>query len=88
MLGEATAASLGLPENVTVIPAAIWGIQEKHGPSRVIFGPPVDKSGLEGPRSQQAGELALRMMAAERGPDRRAAVPSRSVATRVASAQA
>ena len=58
------AASLGLPENVTVIPAAIWGIQEKHGPSRVIFGPPVSKEGLEGPRSAQAGELALRMMAA------------------------
>lgn len=58
------AASLGLPDDVTVIPAAIWGIQEKHGPSRVIFGPPVSKEGLEGPRSRQAGELALRMMAA------------------------
>lgn len=58
------AASLGLPDDVTVIPAAIWGIQEKHGPSRVIFGPPVSKEGLEGSRSQRAGELAFRMMAA------------------------
>jgi 1-acyl-sn-glycerol-3-phosphate acyltransferase len=58
------AASLGLPDDVTVIPAAIWGIQEKHGPSRVIFGPPVSKEGLEGSRGQRAGELALRMMAA------------------------
>jgi 1-acyl-sn-glycerol-3-phosphate acyltransferase len=58
------AASLGLPDDVTVIPAAIWGIHEKHGPSRVIFGPPVSKEGLEGSRGQRAGELALRMMAA------------------------
>lgn len=58
------AASLGLPDDVTVIPAAIWGIQEKHGPSRVIFGPPVSKEGLAGPRSEQAAELARRMMAA------------------------
>lgn len=58
------AASLGLPDDVTVIPAAIWGIQEKHGPSRVIFGPPVSKEGLEGSRSTRAGELAFRMMAA------------------------
>lgn len=58
------AASLGLPDDVTVIPAAIWGIQRKHGPSRVIFGPPVSKDGLEGSRSERAGELALRMMAA------------------------
>jgi len=58
------AATLGLPDHVTVVPAAVWGIQEKHGPSRVIFGPPVSKEGLDGPRSAQAGELALRMMAA------------------------
>ena len=50
--------------DVQVIPAAIWGIQEKHGPSRVIFGPPVSKEGLEGSRGQRAGELAFRMMAA------------------------
>lgn len=58
------AASLGLPDDVIVIPAAIWGIQYKHGPSRVIFGPPVSKEGLEGSRGERAGELARRMMAA------------------------
>lgn len=58
------AASLGLPDDVTVIPAAIWGIQRKHGPSRVVFGPPVSKEGLTGSRSERAGQLALRMMAA------------------------
>ena len=58
------AASLGLPDDVTVVPAAIWGIQRKHGPSRVIFGPPVSKEGLEGSRSERSAELARRMMAA------------------------
>jgi 1-acyl-sn-glycerol-3-phosphate acyltransferase len=58
------AASLGLPDDVTVIPAAVWGIQQKHGPSRVIFGPPVSKEGLGGSRSERASELARRMMAA------------------------
>ncbi len=58
------AALLGLPDDVTVIPVAIWGIQHRRGPARVIFGPPVSKEGLEGSRSDRAGELALRMMAA------------------------
>jgi 1-acyl-sn-glycerol-3-phosphate acyltransferase len=58
------AASLGLPDDVTVIPAAVWGIQQKHGPSRVIFGQPVPKEGLGGSRSERASELARRMMAA------------------------
>ncbi len=58
------AASLGLPDDVTVIPAAIWGIQDRYGPSRVIFGAPITKEGLTGSRGAQAGQLALRMMAA------------------------
>ena len=55
---------LGLPENVTVVPAAHWGLQEDIRRARLVFGPPVSKEGLTGAKSAQAVELSRRIMAA------------------------
>ena len=58
------AAMLGLPDNVTVVPAAHWGLQEDIRQARLVFGPPVSKEGLTGAKSAQAVELSRRIMAA------------------------
>ncbi len=59
------AGSLGLEPGVTVVPAAIWGSQERLGKVRVIYGPPLDLSDLaDGPRSRRAQIAVERMMAA------------------------
>ena len=58
------AGSLGLEPGVTVVPAAIWGTQRWTGPARVVFGPPIDLSDLEGgPRSRRSQAAVDRMMA-------------------------
>ena len=55
------AGSLGLEPGVTVVPAAVWGSQERFGPIRVVFGPPLDLSDL--------GDGAQRALAGRRGAD-------------------
>lgn len=58
------AGTLGLIDGVTVVPAAVWGSQRHLGPVRVAFGPPLDLSDLDGPRSARAQRAVARMMAA------------------------
>jgi 1-acyl-sn-glycerol-3-phosphate acyltransferase len=59
------AGALALEPGITAVPAAIWGTQRRFGPSRVVFGPPLDFSDLtEGPRSARAQAAADRLMAA------------------------
>ena len=59
------AGALALEPGVTTVPAAIWGTQRRLGPTRVVFGPPLDLSDLtEGPRSHRAQAAADRVMAA------------------------
>jgi 1-acyl-sn-glycerol-3-phosphate acyltransferase len=58
------AGALGLEPGVTVVPAAIWGSQRRFGPTRVVFGAPIDLSDLGGgPRGRRAQEAVDRMMA-------------------------
>ncbi|MDX6555602.1 MAG: 1-acyl-sn-glycerol-3-phosphate acyltransferase [Miltoncostaeaceae bacterium] len=59
------AGALALEPGIAAVPAAIWGTQRLFGPSRVVFGPPLDLSDLaEGPRSARAQAAADRLMAA------------------------
>ena len=59
------AGSLALEPGVTVVPAAVWGSQWRFGPVRVVFGSPVDLSGIEGrSKSQRAQEATRRVMQA------------------------
>jgi 1-acyl-sn-glycerol-3-phosphate acyltransferase len=59
------AGSLALEPGLTVIPAAVWGSQRHLGPIRVVFGPPVDLTGIEGrSKSQRAQEATSRVMQA------------------------
>jgi 1-acyl-sn-glycerol-3-phosphate acyltransferase len=59
------AGSLALQPGITVVPAAVWGSQRRFGPIRVVFGPPVDLSGVEGrSRSERAHEATRRVMQA------------------------
>lgn len=59
------AGSLALERGVVAVPAAIWGSQERLGPVRVAFGPPVDLAGVAaGSRSARAQEATDRLMAA------------------------
>lgn len=59
------AGSLALEPGVTVVPAAVWGSQKRLGPIRVVFGPPVDLSGVQGKsKSQKAQDATDRIMRA------------------------
>ncbi|MEW6582173.1 MAG: lysophospholipid acyltransferase family protein [Actinomycetota bacterium] len=61
------AGLLALEPGVTVVPAAVWGSQRLFRPTRIVFGPPVDLSGVgEGSRShraQQATRILMRAIA-------------------------
>ena len=66
--GLTGAGSLALEPGVTVIPAAIWGSHRFLRPVRVVFGPPIDLSDLDGTsRSSRARQAVDRMMAAIAG---------------------
>ncbi len=57
------AGLMALEPGVTVVPAAVWGSQHRFGPVRVVFGKPVDLSGLaDAPKSERA-RLATTAMA-------------------------
>lgn len=59
------AGSLALEPGVIVVPAAVWGSQRRFGPIRVVFGSPVDLSGIEGAsKSKRAQEATARVMSA------------------------
>lgn len=63
--GMPGAGAIGLEPGITVIPAAIWGSHRFARKVRVVFGPPVDLSGIDGgPRSARSREAVDRMMAA------------------------
>jgi 1-acyl-sn-glycerol-3-phosphate acyltransferase len=63
--GFTGAGAMALAPGVTVVPAAIWGTQHRLGPVRVVFGPPVDLSDLEGSsRGQRSHQAIDRIMAA------------------------
>jgi 1-acyl-sn-glycerol-3-phosphate acyltransferase len=59
------AGSLALEPGITVVPAAVWGSQRRFGPIKVVFGPPVDLSSVEGrSKSQRAHDATQRVMQA------------------------
>ena len=59
------AGLLALEPGITVIPAAIWGSQRRLGPVRIVYGPPVDLSGIGAEsKSGRAQEATRRVMAA------------------------
>jgi 1-acyl-sn-glycerol-3-phosphate acyltransferase len=66
--GLSGAGSLGLEPGVTVIPAAIWGSHRFGRKVRVVFGPPLDLSDIDGSsRAARARQAVDRMMAAIAG---------------------
>lgn len=59
------AGSLALQPGITVVPAAVWGSQGLFGPIRVVFGPPLDLSDVQGQsKSQKAQDATDRIMRA------------------------
>jgi 1-acyl-sn-glycerol-3-phosphate acyltransferase len=63
--GLSGAGSLALDEGVTVIPAAIWGSHRLGRKARVVFGPPLDLSDVDGgSRAARSRQAVDRMMAA------------------------
>ena len=66
--GLSGAGSLALDPGVTVIPAAIWGTHRFGRKGRVVFGPPMDLSDIDGgPRAARSRQAVDRMMAAIAG---------------------
>lgn len=65
--GAPGAGMLGRRPGVTVIPAVVWGSQLFRGPAHVMFGPPVDMSGLSGCRHDRNREATDRVMQALSG---------------------
>lgn len=56
------AGLMALEPNVVVVPAAVWGSQRRFGPVRIIFGEPLDLSGLaELSKSERARAATLLM---------------------------
>lgn len=59
------AGSLGLEEGVVVVPAAIWGSHRFLRRVKVVFGPPIDLSDIDGgSRAARSREAVDRMMGA------------------------
>ena len=66
--GLSGAGSLALDPGVTVIPAAIWGTHRFGRKGRVVFGPPLDLSDVDGAsRAARSRQAVDRMMAAIAG---------------------
>lgn len=63
--GLSGAGSLALLPGVTVIPAAVWGSHRLFHKARVVFGPPLDLSGVDGgSRAARSRQAVDRMMGA------------------------
>ena len=61
--GHPGAGMLALREGVTVVPVVTWDTQLFRGPARVVFGPPIDMSGIaQGPRKRRNREATDRIM--------------------------
>jgi len=59
------AGLMALEPGVTVIPAAVWGSERGFGPSRIVFGEPLDVGGFgDVPRSERARLATDAMIAA------------------------
>jgi 1-acyl-sn-glycerol-3-phosphate acyltransferase len=56
--GAPGAGFFGLRPGVTVVPAVAWNTQLFRGPARVLFGPPIDLSGIEAPTRHERNRLA------------------------------
>ena len=66
--GLSGAGSLALDPGVTVIPTAIWGTHRFGRKGRVVFGPPLDLSDVDGAsRAARSRQAVDRMMAAIAG---------------------
>lgn len=61
--GNPGAGLLAMRSGATVIPAATWDTQLFRGPARVVFGPPIDMSGIpDAPRNARNREATDRIM--------------------------
>ena len=56
--GAPGAGMFALRPGVTVIPAVVWNTQLFRGPARVLFGPPVDVSGIDADSRHERNRLA------------------------------
>lgn len=56
--GAPGAGFFALRPGVTVVPAVCWNTQLFRGPARVMFGPPVDMSGIDAPTRHERNRIA------------------------------